>query len=328
MPIVDYTWSTTRYGFENKVFSYRVIVTEPVDPLLLDGLKKLGLNVHVRNGVDRETLLREIGDYEIIVVRSKTKVDKELLEKAARLKIIVRAGSGLDNIDVEEAVKRGLKVINAPEASVQSVAELTIALMIAAARRVYEACSRVKSGEWKKLMGVELYGKTLGVIGFGRIGSRVGRLARCIGMKVIAYDVRDIRDKAREVGAEVVDELDELLARSDVITIHVPLKSDTYHMISYREFRLMKNGVILVNASRGKVVDTKALLEAIEEGIVAAAALDVLENEPPKEEWEFKLIKHPRVIVTPHIGAQTIEAQRRVAEVILEKLKNALMMEP
>ncbi len=324
MPIVDYTWSTTEYSFNERVFSYKVLVTEPVDPLLLDGLRRLGLNVYVKKGLDRSTLLREVGDYEIIVVRSKTRVDKELLDKASKLKIIVRAGSGLDNIDVNEAARRGLKVINAPEASVQSVAELTIALMIAAARRVYEACSRVKSREWKKLTGVELYGKTLGIIGFGRIGSRVGRIARCIGMHVIAYDIRDVRMKAEEIGAKVAGSLEELLENSDVISIHVPLKEDTYHMISYREFSLMKKGVIVVNTSRGKVIDTRALLKALENEIVAAAALDVLENEPPKEEWEFKLINHPRVIVTPHIGAQTREAQRRVAETILEKLRAVL----
>uniref|UniRef100_A0A7J3ZL28 3-phosphoglycerate dehydrogenase n=1 Tax=Fervidicoccus fontis TaxID=683846 RepID=A0A7J3ZL28_9CREN len=302
-----------------------VLIADPVDPVLVDGLKTLGLNVLYMPSISRKELLDYIENCEVLVVRSRTLVDREVFERAKRLKIVARAGVGLDNIDVDEAERRGVHVICAPEAPVQSVAELTIGLMIAAARRVVEASERVRQGEWIKTTGVELYGKTLGIVGFGRIGYRVAEIARAMGMKIVVYDVTDVSQKAERVNATLASTLEDLLSVSDVISLHVPLTRQTYHMISYRELEVAKNGVIVVNTSRGAVIDAKALLEALKRWKVSAAALDVLENEPPKEPWELELIRHPRVIVTPHIGSQTLEAQRRIAIEVLDKIKQLVL---
>ncbi len=294
----------------------RVLITDPVDEKLIRILEEHGLRVDYRPRLPREELLKIVGEYDILVVRSRTKVTREVIERGERLKVIARAGVGLDNIDVEYAVKRGIRVVNAPGAAAQSVAELTIGLLIAAARFIKAHVVSLERGEWSKgrWTGVELAGKTLGVIGFGRIGFRVARLAKGIGMNVIAYDVVDASERAREIGARFVQDLDVVLREADAITLHVPLTPDTYHMIDAEAFEKMKDGVIIVNTSRGPVIDTKALLEYLEKGKVFAAALDVLEHEPPREEWEWRLVRHPRVIVTPHIGAETREAKRRVAE--------------
>ncbi len=305
----------------------KVLVTDPVDKLLVEILESRGLRVDYRPGISREELLKLIPEYEVLVVRSRTRVDREVIERGVRLRVIARAGVGLDNIDVDYAVKRGIRVVNAPGAAAQSVAELTIGLLIAAARMFKAHVVALERGEWSKgrWKGVELAGKTLGVIGFGRIGSRVARLARCIGMRVLAYDVVDARDRAEAIGAEFTRDLDRVLREADAITLHVPLTPETYHLIGREEFERMKDGVIIVNTARGPIIDTRALLEYLERGKVFAAALDVLEHEPPREEWEWRLVHHPRVIVVPHIGAETVEAKRRVAEetayAILEALE-------
>ncbi|ALL01589.1 3-phosphoglycerate dehydrogenase [Pyrodictium delaneyi] len=302
----------------------RVLVTDPVDGLLLEALKAAGLEVDYRPGITRGELLVAIPGYDALVVRSRTKVDRVVIERAERLKVIARAGVGLDNIDVHAAHEHGIRVVNAPGAATQSVAELTIALLIAAARRLHESIELARKGIWKKVMGVELYGKTLAVIGFGRIGRRVTEIAKAIGMDIIAYDVVDISNYAEKLGVSVAHSLHDALAEADAVTLHVPLTPDTYHLMSWDEFRVMKRGAILVNTSRGAVVDSEALLWALEEGIVGAAALDVLEHEPPETEAERKLAAHPRVILTTHIGASTIEAQRRVAVETARKLIEAL----
>nr|WP_244403870.1 D-2-hydroxyacid dehydrogenase [Pyrolobus fumarii] len=306
----------------------KVLVTDPVDKLLLGILEKHGLQVDYRPGVPREELLKIIGDYDILVVRSRTKVDREVIDRGEKLKVIARAGVGLDNIDVQHAIEKGIKVVNAPGAAAQSVAELTIGLLIAAARFFKAHIVSLERREWSKgrWTGVELSGKTLGVIGFGRIGYRVAKIARGLGMRVLAYDVVDASDRAREIGAEFTRDLDVVLRESDAITLHVPLTKETYHLIDRDALEKMKDGVIIVNTSRGPVIDTKALLEYLESGKVFAAALDVLEHEPPKEEWEWRLVHHPRVIVTPHIGAETREAKRRVAEETAYAILEALGM--
>ncbi len=299
-----------------RVDGVKVLVTDPVDRLLIDILESRGLRVDYKPGIGREELLKLIPEYEVLVVRSRTRVDRKVIERGERLRVIARAGVGLDNIDVEYAVKRGVTVVNAPGAAAQSVAELTIGLLIAAARLVKAHVVALERGEWSKgkWRGVELAGKTLGVIGFGRIGFRVARMARGIGMRVLAYDVVDASERAASIGAEFTRDLDVVLREADAITLHVPLTRDTYHLIDRDAFEKMKDGVIIVNTARGPVVDTRALLEYLEKGKVFAAALDVLEHEPPREEWEWRLVHHPRVIVTPHIGAETAEAKRRVAE--------------
>jgi len=302
----------------------RILITDPVDGLLLEALKAAGLEVDYRPGISRGEILVAIPEYDALVVRSRTKVDRVVIERAEKLKVIARAGVGLDNVDVHAAQERGIRVVNAPGAATQSVAELTIALLIAAARRVPESIELARKGVWKKVMGIELFGKTLAVIGFGRIGRRVAEIAKAIGMNIVAYDVMDVTGYAEKLGARVAQSLHDALAGADAVTLHVPLTTDTYHLISWDEFRVMKRGVILVNTSRGAVVDAEALLWALDEGIVGAAALDVLEHEPPATEAEKKLAAHPRVILTTHIGASTIEAQRRVAVETARKLLEAL----
>ena len=305
----------------------KVLITDQVDEYIIKALGNRGFEVDYRPGIGKDELLRVIPDYEVLIVRGRTKVTKDVIDAGRRLRVIARAGVGLDNIDVEYAKAKGIEVINAPEGSTQSVAELTIGLMIAAARLVTLQDRLVKGGEWPKgkYVGVELFGKTLGIIGFGRIGRRVAEIARAIGMDVVAYDIVDISEAAKAIGARPVS-LDELLKTSDFISIHVSLTPSARHMIGEREVGLMKRGVIIVNTSRGEVIDGKALLKALNEGIVAAAALDVLEHEPPMEDWERELVNHPRVIVTPHIGAETHEAQRRIAEILVDKLLRALGM--
>ncbi len=302
----------------------RVLVTDPVDDLILGALRTAGVEVDYRPGLSRGELLNVIYDYDAIVVRSRTKVDREVIDKARRLKVIARAGVGLDNVDLKAAAEKGIRVVNAPAAATQSVAELTIGLLIAAARRLTESIDLARRGVWKKVMGTELYGKTLAVVGFGRIGRRVAEIAKAIGMDIVAYDVVDIGDYAEKLGARQAEDLYEALRVADAVTLHVPLTPQTRHLLSWEEFKVMKQGVILVNTSRGAVVDSEALLWALEQGIVGAAALDVLEHEPPQTEAERKLAAHPRVILTTHIGASTREAQRRVAEETARKLLDAL----
>jgi D-3-phosphoglycerate dehydrogenase len=259
-------------------------------------------------------------------VRSRTRVDAEVIGAGARgrLRVIARAGVGLDNIDVEAARRHGILVVNAAEAPVESVAELTVGLMIAAARRVVELNGKLREGVWAKEYGFELYGKTLLIVGFGRIGRRVAQLTRALGMRVLAYDVVDVSEHAARLGVKVIDNLCEGLAEADVVSLHVPLTRDTWHMINSKTLRCFKRGTILVNTARGAVVDTEAVLAALEDGTLYAYAADVLEHEPPGE-LEMKLVRHPRAIITPHIGSQTFEAQERIARVIAEKLADILL---
>lgn len=300
--------------------SYSVLITEPVSPILTETLRKAGFRVICFEESMRNQVNDLIEDAHILIVRSKTRVDKDLLKKAKKLRVIARAGVGLDNIDVSEASKMGIKVINAPEAPISSVVELTFCLMVMALRKVLYSNLEVRRGLWTRPVGLELNGKTLGIVGFGRIGKRVAMVSKTFGMNVVAYDVRNVKREAKKLGVKMAKNLPELLKSSDIISLHVPLNSRTYHLIGEDEIDMMKDGAVIVNTSRGAVVDTKALLKALENGKISAAALDVLENEPPKEEWEFKLINHDNVIVTPHIGSQTKEAQERIARTIARKL--------
>ncbi|MGC9105650.1 MAG: NAD(P)-dependent oxidoreductase [Thermoprotei archaeon] len=301
----------------------KVLITDPVDKTLIEKLSQYNVQIDYKPEIERDELLKVIGDYDVLVVRSRTKVDKEVIEKGTNLKVIARAGIGLDNIDTDEAEKRKIKVVYAPGASTDSAAELTIGLLLVAARNLYDSIGLAKSGVFKKTQGIELAGKTIGIIGFGRIGSKVGQVAKAIGMHVLAYDVLDVRERARQVGAEVVD-LQELLRRSDVISLHVTVGKSPPKILDAKAFELVKQGVIIVNTSRAVVVDGPALLKSLNEGKVGVYATDVFWNEPPKEPWEWELLKHPRVIVTPHIGAQTKEAQLRVAQMTADNLITAL----
>ncbi|MCI2414960.1 MAG: NAD(P)-binding domain-containing protein [Candidatus Aramenus sp.] len=316
------TINSVKYNSINRE-NLRILITDPIDNYMLDTLKSNGFNVTYLPDIKREELLKVIENYHVIVVRSRTKVDKEIIERGKNLKIIARAGIGLDNIDTDEADKRNIKVVYAPGASTDSAAELTIGLMIAAARNMYTSMSLAKSGIFKKVSGVELSGKTIGIIGFGRIGTKVALVAKAMGMNVLAYDVVDVRKRAEEIGARAVT-LDELLANSDVISLHVTVGKDAKPILNRQEFEKMKNNVIIVNTSRAVAIDGPALLEYVKKGKVLAYATDVLWNEPPKDEWEWELLKHERVIVTTHIGAQTKEAQYRVAVITTQNLLNAI----
>ena len=305
----------------------RALVTDPVDGLLIEGLARCGVEVDYRPNIAREELLRVVHGYDILVVRSRTKVTRDVLAQGAgRLKLVGVAGVGLDGVDLEAAEELGVKVVNAAGASTQSTAELTIGLMIAAARRVCELNAKARSGIWDKAMGLQLAGRTLLVVGLGRIGSRVAEIARAIGMNVLAYDIADVSERARRVGAKLAGSLCEGLREADVVSLHVTLNETSYRMINYDVLnRCFKRGSILVNTSRGAVVDPEAVLKALDEGILYAYATDVLVHEPPySDPAEVKLLSHPRVVVTPHVGAQTPEAQRAVAIMLLERVREAV----
>ncbi len=303
----------------------RVLIVEPVDSKLDEILARHGIRAERRIGLTRAELLSSVSEYDAIVVRSHTLVDAALLEAGARgrLKVVARAGTGIDNIDVEAAARLGIRIVNVPGASTQSVAELTIALMIMAARRALEANLRLRRGEWYRPLGVELHGKRLLIVGFGRIGRRVAEIARAIGMRVSAYDIADVREEAAARGVDLVESIEAGLREADVVSLHVPLTPQTYHMINRTTLQKFKRGSILVNTARGKVMDTNAVLEALDNGILSAVAIDVHENEPPTER-ELRLIRHPRVVATPHIGASTLEAQRRIAELVAAGIIRAL----
>ncbi|MGY4706752.1 D-2-hydroxyacid dehydrogenase [Candidatus Bipolaricaulota sp. J31] len=292
----------------------KVLVCDPLDPKAVEKLKGAGLEVVERVGMSPEELAEELKKgYDVIIVRSATKVRRPAIEAAKGLKLIVRAGVGLDNIDVDAAKEKGIEVKNTPRASSISVAELALAHMLALARSLPQATQSMREGRWEKkaFKGLELFGKTLGVIGIGRIGREVAKRAICLGMKVIAYDKYITESPLPEV--EMVP-LEELLARADFVTLHIP-PDPAGPVIGREEIALMKDGAYLINCARGGVVDEEALLEALDSGKLAGAGLDVFEEEPPTNE---RLLKHPKVTLTPHIGAQTREAQARVGEEVAE----------
>ena len=291
------------------------------DPLAEEGLKILKdikeFSVDIKTGLKPEELKKIIKDYDAIIVRSATKVTREVIQAAEKLRVIGRAGVGLDNVDLATATERGIVVMNAPAGNTISTCEHTMSMLIALARSIPQANTSVKQGEWKrsKFMGIELYKKTLGIIGLGRIGAEVAKRALSFGMKVIAFDPYLSSEVGKGLGVEMV-ELESLLKNSDFITVHTPLTENTRHVISDKEFALMKDGVRIINCARGGIIDEKALIKAIQQGKVAGASLDVFEKEPPSSDYE--LLKSDNVITTPHLGASTEEAQVNVAVEIAE----------
>ena len=296
----------------------KLLICDPVAPSAVTALKELGIEVDVRDDITPDELAEVISDYEGMVVRSRTKVRAALIDKATRMKVIIRGGVGLDNIDVAYAEGKGIKVCNTPKASTNAVAELALGLMFALARRTPYADRSMKAGRWEKkaLKGTELADKTLGIIGYGRIGRELGRKARALGMRVIAYDPY--------ITHEDIVPLDELLKQADYISLHVPATPETLNMLDAAAFAKMKEGVYLVQAARGGVVNEPALYEALTSGKVAGAALDVYTEEPPKSTLLQKLIALPQVIATPHIGAATREAQQRIGDEIVALAKTYL----
>ena len=296
----------------------KILVCDSIDAEGIEKLKEAGHEVIEKTQITYEELKKEIENFDAIIVRSRTKVTSEIIEKGKRLKAIARAGVGLDNIDVEAANKRGIKVISTPAAPTTSVAELTIGLMLSVLRKIPYADKAMKEGKWikKELFGRELGSLTVGVVGVGgRIGLEVARILKeGFKCKVIGYDVIDVTDKAEKIGFEPAKSLDELLKKSDIVTIHVPYLPSTHHLINEEKINLMKDGAILINTSRGDIVDGKALLKALKSGKLAGAGLDVFHKEPPEDEWEKELINLEGITVcTCHIGAQTIEAQKQAS---------------
>jgi len=296
-----------------------VLICDQVNPILKEVLEKNGLKVTYEPEITPEQITEKIGSFEVVVVRSRTKMTRELVEKADKCKIIARVGIGLDNIDQDAAKEKNIRVINAVEGAITAVAELVIGLMISMAREIPRADREIRNGNWikKELMGSELKGKYLGIVGLGNIGKRLGRLARALNMNIIGYDVVPIDDEfSKEVGLMKAD-LDTLLSSADYVSFHVPLLDSTRHMINAEKLKMMKNTARIINTSRGGVIDEEALYNSLKDGSLAGAALDVFEVEPATEN---KLITLPNFIATPHIGAQTKEAQLLAANIIAEKI--------
>ncbi|NOZ77304.1 MAG: phosphoglycerate dehydrogenase [Euryarchaeota archaeon] len=303
----------------------RILVSDQLHPAAIELLEETG-EVEFRTGMSNEELIEAIRDKDALLVRSATKVTREVIEAAENLKVIGRAGIGVDNIDLEAATERGIVVVNAPGASTTTVSELTLGLMLALARNITRADSSLRKGRWEKknLLGVELRGKTLGVIGTGRIGSAVIEKAKAMGMRVIGYDPYVSEKAARNLGFELTG-LEEVIRNSDFISLHVPLTDQTYHMIGREEIAMMKDGAFIVNCSRGGTIDEEALLEGLESGKLGGAALDVFEKEPP---FDNPLLKNERFIGTPHLGASTEEAQRSASTIAAEEVIKVLNNQP
>ncbi|MBC7120694.1 MAG: D-2-hydroxyacid dehydrogenase [Candidatus Methanosuratus sp.] len=303
----------------------RVLIADEVDPVCGVRLRAAGFEVDEKFGVSYDALKGIIGSYDILIVRSRTKVTREIIERGKNLRAIGRVGVGLDTIDVKAAEEAGIKILNTPQMSTVAVAELVMGMMLGLARKICLASESMKKGLWekKKLHGIELKGKTLGVVGFGRIGRAVAERSRAFGMNILVYDVVVDENALTRVGGERVSKIGDLLQRSDVVTVHVPLIPETYHMFGEAAFSTMRHGSFFINASRGEVVDTGALLRALKSGMIAGAAIDVFEHEPPETPEERELVSLPNVIATPHIGAQTREAQLLGAELIAENIINA-----
>jgi D-3-phosphoglycerate dehydrogenase len=299
----------------------RILIADPLDPSGLALLAGSGAEIVELREADRPRLAEIIGDFDALLVRSSTKVTAELLHAARRLKVVGRAGIGVDNVDVAAATAQGIVVVNAPTANLLSATEHTFALLLAVARRVPEADASTKAGGWnRKLTGVELQGKTLGVIGFGRIGQRVAKRARGFEMKVVTHDPYLDPAAARRLEVEMLP-LDDLLRRSHAITIHTPLTEQTRHLLDAERLALLPRGALVINCGRGGVVDEEALLAALESGAVGGAGLDVFGEEPPSD---LRLVRHSRVVATPHLGAQTREAQERTSTETAEMVLAAL----
>lgn len=302
----------------------RVLVTDPLSQAGIDALAVGGrVSVEVKLKLPPEELLQVIGDYEGLVVRSGTQVTAPVIEAAKRLKVIGRAGAGLDNIDVEAATKRGILVMNAAGGNTISTAEHTVSMILALSRNIPQANASLREGKWErgKFMGVELYGKFLGIVGLGRIGAEVAARANAFGMRVLGHDPHLTEEKMQELDVTPVP-LEELLKQADYVTVHTPMTPETRGLIGKKAFSVMKPGVRIINCARGGIVSEADLLEALESGRVAGAALDVFEEEPPKNEI---LIRHPKVVATPHLGASTEEAQQGVAREIAVSVRDYLL---
>jgi len=293
----------------------RVLIADPMEAQSIKEIRDMGIEADDLSALPKDELLNKVGEFDIMSVRSATKVRKEMIDNMARMKLIIRGGVGVDNIDVDYAKSKGIKVVNTPTASSASVAELALAHMFALSRYVARGTCGIKEGKWEKkiLKGIELGGKVIGIIGVGRIGIELAKRATSLGMKVIGFDPYIKR-------AEFVEMVgfDELLSKADYISIHTPLTPDTRHFIGNKEIEKMKPGVIIVNCARGGVIDEQSLVEALKSGKVRGVGLDVFETEPPQKS---ELMEQPNVTFTPHIGAATQEAQGRIGKEVVNIIR-------
>ena len=301
----------------------KVIICDMIDAAGLASLKKAGLTVNYKPDIESDELQSSVKDIDVIIVRSRTRITKKVIDFAPNLEIIARVGVGLDNIDTVYAESKGIKVLNASEAAMNAVSELVIGHMIALARNIPRANDGIKNGKWlkKELIGSELRGKYLGIVGVGNIGRNVGRIAKCLRMNLLGYDLFPInQDYVREVGMIKTD-LKTLLENSDFVTCHVPLTEKTRHLINSETLSYMKPTAFLINTSRGEIIDEESLFRALSDQRIAGAALDVFEIEPPTN---TNLLQLPNIICSPHIAAQTKEAQELASTVIAEKVIQTL----
>jgi D-3-phosphoglycerate dehydrogenase len=303
----------------------KILISDSIDQEGIDLLKaEKGFKVVEDYSLKGDKLAEAIGPYDALITRSGTNVTAKILENAPNLKVIGRAGVGVDNVDIESASRKGIIVMNAPTGNTLAATEHTLALMLAAVRKLPFAHFSLEEGEWdrKKFMGIQLYKRTLGIVGLGRIGSEVAKRARAFDMRLITYDPYIKREKAENLGAELLDNFDDLIAQSDIITFHVPLTEETMGMVGRREIELMKEPVVLINCARGGVIQEEALSEALKENRVFMAAVDVFEEEPPPPGHPLHGL--PNLIVTPHLGANTLEAQKNVSVIIAQQVINVL----
>jgi D-3-phosphoglycerate dehydrogenase len=297
----------------------KILAADPISEEAAKEIRDMG-ELELSPTISSEELLEKIADVEILIVRSRTKVTSELISAAKNLKAVIRAGVGLDNIDREAAKERGIKILNTPEAPTQSVAELTVGLMLNLSRNICSANASIKAGNWEKggLSGTELSGKTLGIIGFGRVGKMVSELALAFGLNILAYDPYSSEEEMQKASVKS-SELGELLSESDIISLHVPLTEETRNLIGENEFSQMKDGVLIVNAARAELLDEEAFYSAIERGKIRRAALDVYWGKKPSEKL---LAFGDRVLLTPHLGSSTIEARERIGKLLVERVKD------
>jgi D-3-phosphoglycerate dehydrogenase len=299
----------------------KVLISDAMSDVAVSVLKDAGIDVDVNTGLDPEGLKAIIGDYEGLLVRSATKVTPEIFEAATKLKAVARAGTGVDNIHIPTATKKGVVVMNTPGQNSNAVAELTIGLMIALSRHIPRGTETLKACRWEKkaLMGTEIKGKTLALVGIGNIGSIVARLAQGLGMYVIAYDPYIDKAVARDMGIELFDDLDQVWGKADYVSLHIPKTSDTANLVNAKAIAKMKDGAYLICAARGGIVDEEALVLALQSKKLAGAALDVFATEPP---GACSLLECDNFICTPHIGASTVEAQVNVARAAAEQIRD------
>ena len=300
----------------------RVLISDAIEQGCVDALKQEGFTVDVRTGLPKEELKKIIADYDVLVVRSSTKVTADIIAAASKLRVIGRAGAGVDNIDVEASTRKGIVVMNTPGGNTVSTAEHTMSLLLSMARNIPQANLSLREGKWErgKFLGTELIGKTIGILGLGKVGREVATRCQAFGMTTIGFDPLVSAEVATKLNIGLVP-LEEIFRRSDFITVHTPLNEETRGLVGEKQFAACKKGVRIINCARGGIVDEQALLKALDAGIVASAAVDVFEQEPPKES---ALVRHPRVVATPHLGASTEEAQEKVARQIAVQIADYL----